>query len=145
MTWAAFNKPTFTWKQSSAEEALVNFLYLFVFDSVMLESWKNDTYTVIGNFGISFYWVNFTSKLFRTVWFFNTNSVFSAYFVRLINLAFKSVLVFQWRIQRLSDAGLQVWAFKLGAQIKGELMQSTTRHSIKSSTRMRLHVFRHLT
>ena len=33
---------------------------------------------------------------------------------------------------------------KLGAQIKGELMQNSIRHLIISSTRICLHVFRHL-
>ena len=35
----------------------------------------------------------------------------------------------QWRIQRLSDPGIPVWASKLGAQIKGDLMQSNISHS----------------
>ena len=34
----------------------------------------------------------------------------------------------QWRIQRLLDAGIHVWAPKLGAQIKRELMQNNISH-----------------
>ena len=40
----------------------------------------------------------------------------------------------QWRIQRLSDTGILVWAPKLGAQIKGELIQNKINHLIISST-----------
>ena len=50
----------------------------------------------------------------------------------------------QWRIQRLSDTGIPVWAPKLGAQIKGELMQNNISHLIISSSQMRQHVLRHL-
>ena len=49
----------------------------------------------------------------------------------------------QWRIQGLSDAGMPVWVSKLGAQIKGELMQSNS-YLIISSTQVRLHVLKHL-
>ena len=43
-----------------------------------------------------------------------------------------------------SDAGIQVWVLKLGAQIKGELMQNNISHLIISSTQLRLHVLGHL-
>ena len=44
----------------------------------------------------------------------------------------------------VSDAGIPVWAPKLGDQIKGELMQNNISHLIISSTQMRLNVLRHL-
>ena len=50
----------------------------------------------------------------------------------------------QWRIQRLSDADIPVWAPKLGSQIKRELMQNNISHLIISSTRICAHVLRHL-
>ena len=53
------------------------------------------------------------------------------------------VKTYQWRIQNLSDAGIPIWAPKLGAQIKGELMQNYISHLI-SSTQMGLHILRHL-
>ena len=50
---------------------------------------------------------------------------------------------YQWHTQSISDAGISVWAPKLGAQIKGELMQNNS-YLIISSTQMRLHVLIHL-
>ena len=41
----------------------------------------------------------------------------------LVNLV--KHLPHQWPIQRLSEAGILVWALKLDAQIKGELMQNS--------------------
>ena len=52
---------------------------------------------------------------------------------------------YQWHIQSLSNAGIPVWATKVGAQIKVELMQNNICHLIISSMQMRLHVVRHLT
>ena len=51
----------------------------------------------------------------------------------------------QWRIQNLSHAGIPLWAPKLGAQTKGELMQINISHLMISSTQMGLHVLRYLT
>ena len=50
----------------------------------------------------------------------------------------------QWRIQSLLDTVIPVCTPKLGAQIKGELMQSNISHLIISSTQMRLHFLKHL-
>ena len=50
-----------------------------------------------------------------------------------------------YRIQNLSDASIRVWAPKLGAQIKRELMQNNVSHLMISSTQMGQHVLRHLT
>ena len=50
----------------------------------------------------------------------------------------------QRRIQSLSDADIRVWTPKLGAQLKGELMQNNINHLVISSTRMRLPVLRDL-
>ena len=52
---------------------------------------------------------------------------------------------YQWHIQSLSNASIPVWATKVGAQIKVELMQNNICHLIISSMQMRLHVVRHLT
>ena len=46
---------------------------------------------------------------------------------------------------KLKQPCILIWAPKLGAQIKGEMRQSNISHSIKSSTEMHLHIFRHLT
>lgn len=50
----------------------------------------------------------------------------------------------QRHTQNLYDAGIPVWPPKLGAQIKGELMQNNITHLIVSSMQMRQHVLRHL-
>ena len=55
-----------------------------------------------------------------------------------------SVIEILWRIQRLSDTGIPAWAPKLGAQIKGELMQNKISLLIISSTQIRQPVLRHL-
>ena len=55
-----------------------------------------------------------------------------------------SCISHQWRIQNLSDTGILVWAPKLGAQVKVELMENYISYLI-SSTQMGLHVLRHLT
>ena len=52
-------------------------------------------------------------------------------------------LTWQWHIQRLSDASIPVWAPKVEAQIKGELLQNNIGHSIIYSTETCVHVLRH--
>ena len=51
---------------------------------------------------------------------------------------------YQWRLQSLSDATIPVWVPKLGAQIKGEVMQNKIGHLIIFSMQMSLHILRHL-
>ena len=50
----------------------------------------------------------------------------------------------KWRIQKVLDAGIPVWAPKPCAQIKGKLVQNSSSYLIISSTQMHLHVARHL-
>ena len=52
---------------------------------------------------------------------------------------------FQVGIQRLSNASTLVWMPKLGAQVKGELMQNNISHLIISSMQIHLYILRHLT
>ena len=46
--------------------------------------------------------------------------------------------------ETFSDTAIMVWEPKLGAQIKGELMQNNISHLIISSTQMHQQVLRHL-
>ena len=49
-----------------------------------------------------------------------------------------------WRVQRLPDIGILVWAPKLCAQIKEKLVQNNVNYLIISSMSMCLHLLRYL-
>ena len=100
--------------------------------------------------------VNFSKlQLFWTYWlqlchdFENFMSLFENFWFWVLT-RFLAVIcprndpVYQWRIRRLSDTSIPVWAPKLGVHIKGELIQSNISHLIISLTQIRLHVLRHV-